>query len=283
MSGDGGEAGPAALRPQTLLLTFLGDHVLGRDVCVFSGSYLDVMERVGVSEHATRSTLTRMVRRGLLRRRRQGRKMFFGLTAHSEKILKDGEARIWGTGPVNTEGDGEWTLVGFSLPQDWRRGRHDLRSRLTWSGFGMIHSGLWIAPSRVDVTGVLAELGLEGHVRVFAARPIHPADIGPLLGEAYDLAGLAGRYETFLRRWSRPEPLPDHPDPLARKLFLLSEWLEIIRHDPRLPLGHLPSGWAAPRAHQLLLERHAELEGPARMVAEHILEVLPDDQVNQDP
>jgi phenylacetic acid degradation operon negative regulatory protein len=272
------EAEPAALRPQTLLLTFLGDHVLGRDVCVFSGSYLDVMERVGVSEHATRSTLTRMVRRGLLRRRREGRKMFFGLTPHSAQILEDGEARIWGTGPVNTEGDGEWTLVGFSLPQDWRRVRHDLRSRLTWSGFGMIHSGLWIAPSRVDVAAILAELGLEGHVKVFAARPVHPADIGPLLREAYDLVGLAERYETFLRRWGRPEPLPGHPDPLARRLFLMSEWLEIIRHDPRLPLPHLPSGWPAPRADQLLRERHAELEEPASRVAERILETLPADE-----
>lgn len=275
MSGHDREAGPAALRPQTLLLTFLGDHVLGRDVCVFSGSYLDVMRRVGVSEHATRSTLTRMVRRGLLVRRPQGRKMFFGLTPHSTEILKDGEVRIWGTGPVNTEGDGEWTLVGFSLPQDWRRVRHDLRSRLTWSGFGMIHSGLWIAPSRVDVTAILAELRLEEHVRVFAVRPIHPADIGPMLRDAYDLTALAERYETFLRRWGRPEPLPDHPDPLARKLYLLSEWLEIIRNDPRLPLRHLPADWPAPRAHRLLRTRHAELDAPARLVAEQILETLP--------
>jgi phenylacetic acid degradation operon negative regulatory protein len=276
MSTHDPEAGPAALRPQTLMLTFLGDHVLGRDVCVFSGSYLDVMARVGVSEHATRSTLTRMVRRGLLRRQRLGRKMYFGLTPHSTEILKDGETRIWGTTPVNTDGDGEWTLVGFSLPQEWRRVRHDLRSRLTWSGFGMIHSGLWIAPSRVDVTGILAELNLADRVKVFTARLTHPADIGPLLRDAYDLTALAERYETFLRRWDRPEPLPNHPDPLARKLFLLSEWLEIIRHDPRLPLRHLPTGWPAPHALQLLQERHAELDHPARLVAEQILETLPD-------
>jgi phenylacetic acid degradation operon negative regulatory protein len=269
-------AGPAALRPQTLMLTFLGDYVLGRGICVFSGSYLGVMARVGVSEYATRSTLTRMVRRGLLRRQRRGRKMYFGLTPRSIEILEDGERRIWGTTPVNTDGDGEWTLVGFSLPQEWRRVRHDLRSRLIWSGFGMIHSGLWIAPSRVDVTGILVELNVAHRVKVFTARPTHPADIGPLLHEAFDLTALAERYETFLHRWDRPEPLPDHPDPLARKLFLLSEWLEIIRHDPRLPIRHLPTGWPAPRALRLLQERHAELEQPARLVAEQLLETLPE-------
>lgn len=266
---------PPALRPQTMMLTFLGNYVLGRDVCVFSGSYLDVMARVGVSEHATRSTLTRMVSRGLLRRQRQGRKMYFGLTPHSEEILKDGEARVWATGPVNLDSDGEWTLVGFSLPEEWRRARHDLRSRLTWSGFGMLHNGLWIAPSRVDVSATLAELGLADHVKVFSARLVHPADIGPLLRDAYDLTALAERYETFLRRWDRPAPLPGHPDPLARKLFLLSEWLEIIRHDPRLPIQDLPPGWPAPRAYDLLHAHHTTLEDPARLVAEHILDALP--------
>src|SRR5262245_61696375 len=115
---------PPALRPQTLMLTFLGNYVLGRDIGVFSGSYLDVMARVGVSGHATRSTLTRMVSRGLLRRQKRGRKMYFGLTGHSTGILKDGEARVWSTAPVNLDCEGEWTLVGFSLPEEWRNIRH---------------------------------------------------------------------------------------------------------------------------------------------------------------
>ncbi|MBO3751446.1 PaaX family transcriptional regulator [Streptosporangiaceae bacterium NEAU-GS5] len=266
---------PPVLRPQTLMLTFLGNYVLGRDISVFSGSYLDVMARVGVSGHATRSTLTRMVSRGLLRRQKRGRKMYFGLTEHSTEILKDGEARVWSTGPVNLDCDGEWTLVGFSLPEEWRNIRHDLRSRLTWSGFGPIHNGLWIAPSRVDVGAILAELALEDHVKVFSARLVHPAEIGPLLAEAYDLDGLAARYETFLSRWDRLDPLPAVTDPLARKLFLLSEWLGTIRHDPRLPLRDLPSGWPAPRAHAVLLDRYAALEEAANRIVADLLDTVP--------
>jgi phenylacetic acid degradation operon negative regulatory protein len=242
---------------------------------VFSGSYIDVMGRVGVSEHATRSALTRMVSRGLLGRHRHGRKMYFALTEHSTEILKDGETRVWSTSPVNLDTDGEWTLVGYSLPERWRNIRHDLRSRLTWSGFGMVHNGLWIAPSRVDVGPILTELNLEDHVKVFTARLVHPAELGPLLREAYDLSTLAERYETFLRRWDRPDPLPGYTDPLARKLFLLSEWLEIIRRDPRLPLRDLPAGWPAHRAHDVLLKRYDALDAPANAIAEEILEILP--------
>jgi DNA-binding transcriptional regulator PaaX len=73
------------------MLTFLGDYLYDRDLCVFSGSVIDVLGRLGVSEHATRSTLTRMVNRGLLYRQKDGRRMYFGLTEHAdpEKIEPD--------------------------------------------------------------------------------------------------------------------------------------------------------------------------------------------------
>lgn len=48
-----------APRPQSLMLTFLGDQVLGQGVCVYSGSVIEVFARAGVGEHTTRSTLTR--------------------------------------------------------------------------------------------------------------------------------------------------------------------------------------------------------------------------------
>lgn len=81
-------------RPQTLLLTFFGGHVLDRGIHVATGSVLDVLDRVGVSEHATRSTLSRMARRGLLHRVRRGRHVYVGLTDRSRAILHDGEWRI---------------------------------------------------------------------------------------------------------------------------------------------------------------------------------------------
>ncbi|NUT92742.1 MAG: PaaX family transcriptional regulator, partial [Saccharothrix sp.] len=109
------------------MLSFLGVHVLGRAVAVFSGSVIDVFARVGVSEEAVRSTLTRMVKRDLLARHRAGRRMYFGLTARSAAVLRDGEHRVWRSGAVNDDWDGTWTMVGFSVPESWRSQRHDLR------------------------------------------------------------------------------------------------------------------------------------------------------------
>src|SRR6266496_1753277 len=172
-------------RPQSLMLTFLGDYVYETGRCVFSGSVIDVLGRLGVHEHATRSTLTRMVNRGLLRRQKHGRRMYFGATPRVADILRDGHVRIWRTGAVNDDWDGTWTLLGFSLPEAWQRQRHDLRSKLAWAGFGPLQGGLWIAPGHVPVDDIVASLGLAAHVRVFRATVDELTDVGQLVADAY--------------------------------------------------------------------------------------------------
>jgi phenylacetic acid degradation operon negative regulatory protein len=268
--------GEESLRPQSLLLTFLGDQVLGRDVCVYSGSVIDVFARAGVGEQATRSTLTRMVNRGLLRRQREGRRMYFGLTEHSETVLRDGERRIWQTGAVNRHWDGTWTLLGFSLPESWQRQRHDLRAKLTWNGFGPLFSGLWIAPGEVDVAELVAELGLSAHVKVFRAHADIGMDIGAMIEETWELPELAARYEAFVRRWQPWETrLPDADDALALRLRLQAEWLRAIRQDPRLPVKHLPDDWPAEQAEKTFRKVHERLTPLAREASERLLDLVP--------
>jgi phenylacetic acid degradation operon negative regulatory protein len=260
------------VRPQTLMLTFLGKYVLGRDIGVFSGSFIEVFARLDVSEHATRSTLTRMVNRGLLVRHRRGQRMYFGLTPRAETVLADGERRVWRTGAVNRDTDGRWTLLGFSLPSSRREDRHLLRSRLRWAGFGLLQSGLWVAPGAVDVTAVLGGLGLDEHVRVFVARAVGPTDVDRMVRDAYDLGAVAGRYRAFLHRWDRERP--EATDDLARLLRLETEWLLLVRDDPRVSLTYLPADWPAVAAEELFRRCHAAIEVPARRVVDGLLEAI---------
>ncbi|MFE8990434.1 PaaX family transcriptional regulator C-terminal domain-containing protein [Streptomyces collinus] len=268
--------GEESLRPQSLMLTFLGDQVLGRDVCVYSGSVIDVFARAGIGEQATRSTLTRMVGRDLLRRQREGRRMYFGLTERSEAVLRDGAQRIWRAGAVNRRWDGTWTLLGFSLPESWQRQRHDLRSRLTWSGFGPLFNGLWIAPGEVDVSALVAELGLSAHVKVFRAHADTGMDIGRMIEETWELSELADRYERFAGRWQHWEDdLPDAADALVLRLRLQTEWLQIVRRDPRLPVEHLPADWPAEPAEKTFRTVHERLSPLAEEASERLLDLVP--------
>ncbi|MGY1603563.1 PaaX family transcriptional regulator [Geodermatophilus sp. SYSU D00815] len=268
-------AADPGLRPESLLLTFFGAHVLGRPLMVASASVLDVMDRVGVSPHATRSALARMVKKGLLVSERQGRPVYFGLTPRSAEVLNDGAVRIWRSGAVNRHWDGRWTLLSFSLPESWQRQRHDLRSRLLWAGFGPLQGGLWVAPATVDVERLLDGLEAARHVRAFLASPATGTDVAAMVADAWDLPQLAERYETFIERWDGGPADRTHTDPLARQLALQAEWLRAIRTDPRLPVELLPAPWPAERAQELFHRLHAAVEVQARATASALLHTIP--------
>ncbi|WP_018680269.1 PaaX family transcriptional regulator [Actinokineospora enzanensis] len=263
-------------RPQSLMLNFLGLHVLGRDVAVYSGSVIDVFARIGVSEEAARSTLTRMAGRGLLTRHRSGRKVYFGLTDRSAEVLADGRRRIWDTGAVNDDPGREWTLVGFSLPDNRRGDRHDLRTQLGWAGFGLLQNGLWIAAGERDVTAIVDRLGLGDHVTVMTARPSGRTEAADLVRKAFDTATIAARYSAFLDTWDTPDPRQEAPDDLARQLLLHTDWLQAVRQDPHLPARLLPADWPAIRAQNLFRRLDTDFRVEAAELAAGILDEIPD-------
>src|SRR5690606_18515673 len=205
-------------------------------------------------------------------------RVYLGLTPRSREILHDGEVRIWRIGVLNDRWDGTWTLLGFTMPETLRRQRHVLRSRLLWAGFGGLQGGLWIAPSPVDIDGVLDGIDAAEHVHVFQARAIPPTDVEDMVQRAWDLSGLAKLYEQFLQRWQvgLPDPDIESLDPLSRQLLLTAEWLQILRRDPRLPIEHLPADWPAAQAQQVFRRLHAELDPVARAIAAELLDTIPE-------
>jgi phenylacetic acid degradation operon negative regulatory protein len=125
------------------------------------------------------------------------------------------------------------------------------------------------------VVGLIGDLGLQAHVKAFVARAAKPTDIGETIRDAWDLEGLAARYQSFLDRWDRRRPLPDAPDDLARMLWLLTEWLQLVRQDPRIPVEHLPADWPAVRAEQVFHRLHATYQASAQAIADALLHTVP--------
>jgi phenylacetic acid degradation operon negative regulatory protein len=261
-------------RTQSLMLSFFGIHLLGRPFAVSSGSVIAVLGEAGVGEEAVRTTLNRMVKRGLLERHRHGRKTYFRLTPHAVQVLTDGRDRVWRTGAVNRGWDGQWTMVGFSLPDAWRSERHDLRSRLIWAGFGPLQNGLWVAPAPVDVREAVAGLGLEAYLRVFRAAVAEPTEVREVLEQAFDVAAIGARYRSFLERWDRTDPVPGHPGELAGQLLLHTDWLGLVRQDPHLPAEHLPADWPAARAESVFRGLARRWDRPAAQAAAQLLDTL---------
>lgn len=261
------------LRPQSVLFTLLAEHMLDRDLALFSGSFIRILGSLGVGEHATRSTLARMTRRGLLETERKARKSYLRMTPRCTAILEDGRERIWKLGAVNREPVQTWTLLTFSLPEAWRRKRYELRARLAWAGFGLLQSGAWLAPATVDVEPIIEELGLAKHARVFHVQPAAPTDARSVIRDAFPLAALAERYRAFVRSWARPSARL-RAAPLQLTLRLSTHWLSIIRDDPRVPISLLPQAWPAVAAQQLFRSLHAAHFPGAKLATRELFDTL---------
>jgi phenylacetic acid degradation operon negative regulatory protein len=58
---------------------------------------------------------------------------------------------------------------------------------------------------------------------------------------------------------------------------MFTEWLQLLRADPRLPLAHLPAEWPAAAAQDLFHAVNRLIDGPAEQTAERLLDTVPAD------
>lgn len=259
-------------RPEQLLLAFLGELVLDRDVApVPTVVLVDVLAELGVGEAATRAALARMARRGLLDPVRSGRTVAYGLTAASERVLRDAHGRIFAADPFAPEGAG-WTLVTFSVPESQRDLRHRVRAQLAWAGFGLLRDGLWIAPGEVDVAEVLGEVPADApglDLAAFRAVEVDGFSAARSVRTAWRLDEIRARHRAFQDEWSGWSP--GSPTAVRDLTALVADWLALLRAVPRLPVEHLDDDWPSGASVALFRGLHGALAGPARAELTHRL------------
>ena len=235
-------------RPQSLLFSLFGGVVALRDDVppIPTAVFLGLLGELGVAEAATRATLARMTRRGLLERIQVGRAAQYRLTPAAEALVRDAGERVTSRSPFEHP-DGEWTLLSYSMPESRRDLRHRVRATLTWAGFGSLRDGLWIAPGTVDVATVMADSGLTealDHADWFAASPLPGVDVEAIVRRAWPIEEIRTVHLDFLQTW---ESLPDG-EPLGLITLLGADWLRVLRSDPGLPACYLPDDWPAARS-----------------------------------
>ena len=269
-------AGPATARavvetsvltrkPRQLLLAFFGEYVCDRYFEPLRTSVLlTVLEGAGVAAPAVRTNLDRMVASGLLERRRLGREIGFVLTVHGSEVLREASGRVNGPAPFEPQGEG-WTLVTFTLPENLRDLRHRLRAALTWSGFGALRDGLWIAPGRVDLAAALGALIPElppASVIAFSATALTGFPMADAVRMAWDVETIREAHHEFISHWEQEDAATDL-SPVTARTLLVADWLALLRADPRLPSQYMGEDWPADRSFELFTRRHREFAFPA--------------------
>jgi phenylacetic acid degradation operon negative regulatory protein len=239
-----------------LLVTVLGDYVRPARQAAPTSAFIDVMGRLGVEATACRQAMVRATADGWLVTRRDGRYTWWQLSPAFEQFLNMGAERIFGFTATQMDWDRRWLVVVTRAAEGNRAGRHLLRTRMRWGGFGNLAPGVWITTHTERVKQVdllLQEAGVEDS-QIFLSEHLGGADLLTLVRQAWDLDEVEQEYEAFLAAFTRQPSA----DPLVRVTQLVHAFRRLPLVDPALPKDLLPGDWVGARAVKLFHRQHAK-------------------------
>jgi phenylacetic acid degradation operon negative regulatory protein len=269
-SGPLGAAEP--LQPQDLVITLLGTYVRPLGDTVWSGGLVALLGELGFSHGAARVALTRLVRRGLIARVRSGRLVHYRVTPRCDRLLAEGDGRIFLLGNPRDDG-GSWTVLWHQIPEDRRLERSRLARRLRFLGFGSVQDSVWVSPHdhSDEVTELLAELEVADFAVLFEAAVGAGASAGlpAMVARAWDLTGLAERYESFVAEFSPYTRASARAHLSDSEAFLIrTRLVHLFRGfpflDPELPEDLAPLGPARSRAVATFHDLYSGLAEPSQ-------------------
>jgi phenylacetic acid degradation operon negative regulatory protein len=267
------QVGAASAR--SLLMTLLGEYVLPHGGAAWTSTMLKVLDGLGVEEKSARQALSRTAADGWISAERAGRRVRWVLTPPGRRLLTEGAERIYGFGAPRPAWDGRWLVVMATVPETQRRLRHQLRTKLTWAGFGSPAPGMWISPHPArapEAEEIMRELGLDASAFSFCGAFGGIGSQRTMVDQAWDLGAIAAQYDAFLDEFAGLRPAAG-PEVVLAQVRLVHEWRRFPFLDPQLPSELLPARWIGDRAAKVF----ARLHGAWQAQAQASWETLADD------
>jgi phenylacetic acid degradation operon negative regulatory protein len=244
---------------KALLLTILGEFVLPNGGSVWTSTLIETLGLLGVSEPNARQAAARLRDDGILMPVKIGRSTRWDLTPRGQRLLSAGAQRIYEFGSGDQEWDGRWILVLTSIPEDVREKRHQVRSQLEFAGYGFLSAGVAVSPHaerEKETQTILEVLDLDPRPLVFTASTVAFLPDREVIGRAWDLDALSGKYRVFLDEFGRVRPTTGTAC-FESLVMLVHEWRRFPFEDPEIPLELLPAKWPGTQSKQLFDNRRA--------------------------
>lgn len=260
--------------PQELTAILMADYTFPARVWLPSTAIVTLLGEFGVTEGAARTTISRLARRGVLEGRRHGRHSSYRLTEEAAADLWNGGTSIAAFTTHSDAWDGYWTLITFSVPEEHSTRRRALRTALRWRGCAPLYDAVWVSPHPLAPSG-RAELAALAHGRISIFRAEHlelEGEAGRDPVQAWDLRGITGQYQAFIRRWKSLTPRiaagrVGGAEAVRARAEVMNSYRRFPVLDPLLPIDLLPSGWPRARAREVCV---AVYDGLAQPAQEHV-------------
>jgi phenylacetic acid degradation operon negative regulatory protein len=246
-------------RANSLIITIYGDFIAPHGGTVWLGSFIRLVEPLGLNERMVRTSVYRLSQEKWLVSEQLGRRSYYSLTASGRRRFEHAYRRIYFT-PQDTW-TGEWQLV--LIPGSLSGAPRDqLRKELTWAGYGAFASGILAHPSADSeaLLDILQETGAHDKVVAMRAANISALTSKPLqelVHECWNLDVLAAKYTDFIERFRpvlRTLKAASNLDPeqcFLVQTLLMHDFRRALLHDPQLPTQLLPANWSGGVARQL--------------------------------
>ncbi|MGW7457388.1 PaaX family transcriptional regulator [Streptomyces sp. NPDC054797] len=257
------------LRPSSLINTVYGAFLRRLGGWISIADLITLMGELDVDGPAVRSAISRLKKRGVLEPERRGA-TGYRLSPAVHSVFDEGDRRIFASLEPADLADG-WAMAVFSVPESERSHRYQLRTRLTWLGFGNIAPGVWLAPGRLldDARGMLVRLGLSDYVHLFAADYAAFSDLPETVSSWWDFPAIQAQYAVFTDAYGpvaarmAAQSALDPAEAFRHYVPMLTQWRRLPYLDPGLPTELLPADWNAVAARQVFQQLHAVLLEPS--------------------
>lgn len=276
------------MHPRSMIFTLYGVYVrhFGGEIGLHNLTQL--LGKFDFNEPAVRAAVTRLAAQDWLETRRVGKRSYCCLTRKGLRRVDEAVRRIYRL--QREPWDGSWCILTYTIPEEKREARDQLRNDLVWWGFGPLSTSTWLSPLKLSepMTELVGRYNLRPYVDIFYAQYAGPETNLALATKGWNLDEISARYKDFIAHFyplykadctalARHE-LSDEAAFVGRSR-LVHEYRKFLFIDPALPEELLPSDWQGTHAFDFFHQYDRLLAPGAGRYFVKLLTLAPDNQL----
>ena len=266
---------------RSMIFTIYGDYIHHYGNKIWIGSLIRLLNEFGHNDQAARVAVSRMMKQGWLQSEKRENRSYYFLTDQGISRIEEAGNRIFKLNP--SEWDGKWRVLMYTIPEEKRQIRDELRQELLWSGFGSFSNACWISPNNLEkeVKLLIEKYDISEYVDFFVSEYIGPKDNHSLVEKSWPLEQVVEKYEEFYIKYSKQfianqeiikRGEMSDADCFVERTKLVHEYRKFLFIDPGLPKELLPENWNGTLAATLFNQYYQVLAEPASRFFESIFQ-----------
>jgi phenylacetic acid degradation operon negative regulatory protein len=264
-----------------MIFTLYGDYIFHFGNKIWIGSLIRLLAEFGHNEQSVRAAISRMNKQDWIQAEKIGNKSYYSLTDRGVKRIEEAAERIFKLKPVKW--DGKWRIFMYSIPEEIRNIRDELRKELVWSGFGTMSNSCWISanPLEKQVQDLIHKYDIESYVDFFIAEYKGPHENKDIVEKSWNIDEINQKYQEFISEYSQKYVIDRNKilkgqmtdaECFVERTKLVHEYRKFLFVDPGLPEELLPEKWLGGHAASLFSEYYKELAEPALRFFESVFQ-----------